>query len=492
MITNLNNRHTLAFVLLSIFLMVFFSCRKTDIIDDNTELTLSFSADTVIFDTVFTSLGSATQFLKVYNPSANAVNISSIKLARGEQSRYRINIDGEPALSIKDYKLEGNDSLYIFVRVTIDPTAQNTPFVVSDSIIFETNSNFQDVDLVAWGQNANYILADTEIPGLPKFKIVAGEFEDLTWTADKPYVIYGYAVVDSNGILRVDAGAQIHFHDRSGLWVYKGGSIKVNGTLDEPVVFQGDRLEDFYEDLPGQWDRIWINEGSIDNEINYAIIRNGFIGIQAETLQEQMGNSLILKNTIIENMSGVGLFSRFYNITATNCLFANSGQFSAALTWGGLYDFRHCTFANYWPYGVRPDELLALNNFVEDENGNITAFEFDAYFGNCIAYGRNIEELLFSFDEGAPYNYLFDHCLLKTEKDISDQERFRNSFKNEDPLFKDYQEGDYSLDTLSPAIDYGTLDVINTSAIDLSNDILNVNRLPEPDLGAYEFVPGRK
>jgi hypothetical protein len=468
------------------------SCKKSDIVDDDPSIMLGFSTDTVIFDTVFTSIGSVTQYLKVYNPSANAVNISSIKLARGDQSRYRINIDGDPGLSINDYKLEGLDSLFIFVRVTIDPTDENNPFVVSDSILFETNGNLQDVDLVAWGQNANYILADTEVPGLPKYKIVAGEFEDITWTADKPYVIYGYAVVDSNGILRVDPGVQVHFHDRSGLWVYKGGSIKVNGTLEDPVVFQGDRLEDFYEDLPGQWDRIWINEGSVNNEINYAIIRNGFIGIQAETLQEQMGNQLILTNTIIENMSGVGLFSRFYNITSTNCLFANCGQFSAALTWGGLYDFRHCTFANYWPYGVRPDELLALNNFLEDENGNVTAFEFDAYFGNCIAYGRNIEELLFSFDEAANYNYLFDHCLLKTEKDISSEENFINCLKNEDPLFKSYQEGDYALDTLSPAIDYGTLDVINTSAIDLSKDILGINRLPEPDVGAFEFVPEGK
>jgi hypothetical protein len=408
------------FVLASLVILAISSCKKDDIIDEDPSIQLNFSTDTVMFDTVFTSLGSVTQYLKVYNPSANSINISSITLARGDQSRYRINIDGDPGLSINDYKLKGNDSLFIFVRVTIDPTDENNPFVVTDSIVFETNGNMQDVDLVAWGQNANYIVADTEIPGLPKFKIVAGEFEEVTWTAEKPYVVYGYAVVDSNGLLRVDPGVQVHFHNGSGLWVYKGGTIKVNGTLDEPVVFQGDRLEEFYDDLPGQWDRIWINEGSVDNEINYAIIRNGFIGIQAETLQEQMGNQLIISNTTIENMSGVGLFTRFYNVSGANCVFANCGQYTAALTWGGLYDFRHCTFANYWAYGVRPDELLALNNFLSDETGTTTAFEFDAYFGNCIAYGRNIEELLFSFDEGATYSYLFDHSLLKTEKEITD------------------------------------------------------------------------
>ena len=279
--TKAGSRNTTLFT--SVFLIIAFlylsSCKKDDIIDTDPSVKLGFSTDTVIFDTVFTTLGSVTQHLKVYNPSGNTIRISSIRLAGGSQSPYRLNIDGEASFAVKDVELAGNDSLFIFVRVTIDPTDENNPFVVTDSILFETNGNIQDVDLAAWGQNANYILADTQVPGFPKYKIIAHEFEDITWTADKPYVIYGFAVVDSNGTLRINAGARIYFHDKSGLWIYKGGTIKVNGTFEEPVTFQGDRLEGFYKDLPGQWDRIWINEGSFNNEINYAVIRNGFIGI---------------------------------------------------------------------------------------------------------------------------------------------------------------------------------------------------------------------
>jgi len=470
---------------------VFFtSCNKDDIINTDPGITLSFSTDTVFFDTVFTSLGSVTQYLKIYNTDENKVNISSIRLAGGEASPYRMNVNGTPATFVENIEIRGKDSLFIFIRVTINPDDQNSPFVVNDSIVFETNGNLQDVNLVSWGQNANYILADTYIQGFPKFKIVAHEFEEITWTAEKPYVIYGYAVVDSNGILNIQAGTQIHFHDaNSGLWIYKGGNLKVNGTFDAPVVFQGDRLEEFYDDLPGQWDRIWINEGSVNNVINYAIIKNGFIGIQAETLQEQMGNQLILTNTIIENMTGYGLLSRFYNITSNNCLIAGCGQYLAALTWGGLYDFRHCTFANDWASSVRLTPSLVLNNYVEDQQGTVYAFEFDAYFGNCIIYGRNGEEFLDVFSEEATYNYFFDNCLLKTEKEITDPAHYLNSFKNEDPLFVNPDSLDYQLDTLSPAIDRGNPQVLIDSPFDITIDLLQVNRSESPDLGTYEFVP---
>jgi hypothetical protein len=267
----------------------------------------------------------------------------------------------------------------------------------------------------------------------------------------------------------------------------------VNGTAEEPVTFQGDRLEEFYRDLPGQWDKIWIFEGSVDNEINYAIIRNGFIGIHAQNLNPNPTEShLKITNTIIENMSGFGLFTNIYNITCANTVFSNCGSYSAAILGGGNYDFRHCTFANYWPYSVRPTPLFALTNYYQLNDTLVYVSDLDAYFGNNIIYGRNDEELTLDFVEETSWNYQFDHCLLKTELDITDPAYFRECFKNEDPLFTNTLENDYSLDTLSPAIDYGSLDVLNSSLIDISKDILRNSRLPEPDLGAYEFVPGER
>ncbi len=424
----------------------------------------------------------------VYNTNANKIKISKISLANGTNSRYSINVDGTHGHNFDNIEIRGNDSLFIFIRVMIDPQDDALPFIVTDSILFETNGNQQDIDLVAWGQNANFILADTYREGFPPYKIVAHEGVDTSWTNELPFVIYGYAVVDSTASLTIDAGTKIYFHNGSGLWIYKGGSLKVNGTLEEPVIFQNDRLEDFYKDLPGQWDRIWINEGSIDNEINYAIIRNGFIGIQAETLSTFMGNQLTLTNTIIENMSGAGILTRYYQIAAANCVIANCGQYALALTLGGTYDFRQTTIANYWGYSYRQTPSVVLNNYAEDYDGQIYAYPLIANFGNTIIYGNHDEEIQFDENNGEEFTYIFDHCLLKTTLDISDSIKFISSFKNSDPEFVDYQINNYELDSLSPAIDTGSFEIANTVPFDING----INRTESPDLGAYEWVPQEK
>lgn len=484
------SRHFLNVVLLS-FVMVLLavsSCKKDDIIDTSPSLKLNFSADTLIFDTVFSTIGSATQVLKVYNPSDKKVKISRIYLAGGGVSRYAMNVDGVAGTSFDDVEIGGNDSLWVFVRVTINPGDGDLPFIVTDSIFFETNGNEQDVDLVAWGQNARFILWDTDRPNLPKYKIVAGEGVDTTWTADLPIVIYGYAVVDSTGSLTINAGTKIYFHKGSGLWIYKGGSLKVMGTMDEPVLFDSDRLESFYSDLPGQWDRIWLNEGSVNNEINYAVIRNGFIGIQAETLQEYMGNQLNLTNTIIENMSGAGVLTRYYLIASYNCVIANCGQYAVALTLGGSYDFRQTTIANYWNYNYRQTPSVLLNNYVVDQQGVTYAYPFSANFANTIIYGNQQNEFLIDKNDGEEFTSIFDHCLLRTQEDISNGDMYINCLKNQDPKFVDYATNNYELDTLSPAIDAGSIEIANTVPV----DIKGVSRTESPDLGAYEWVPAGK
>jgi len=477
---------TFSIILISgiIILSIISSCKKDDSFDTSPDLKLEFSSDTIIFDTVFTTIGSITEQIRVYNRNDQNVKISSIKLAGSGNSRYSLNVDGEPGTSFNDVEIRGNDSIYIFARVTIDPNDETLPYIVTDSILFETNGNLQDVDLVAWGQNARFILWDTDRPNLPKYKIVAGEGVDTTWTSDLPIVIYGYAVVDSTGSLNIDAGTNIYFHSGSGLWIYKGGSLKVNGTLEQPVYFQGDRLEGFYDDLPGQWDRIWINEGAVDNVINYAVIRNGFIGIQAETLQEYMGNQLTISNTIIENMSGAGMLTRYYLVASANCVFANCGQYALALTLGGSYDFRHTTIANYWNYSIRNTESVYLNNYFITQNYQVVAYPFSATFANSIIYGNQLNELAID-DSVAEFIYTFDHCLLKTDLNISNSGNFVECLKNEDPLFVDYLENNYQLDSLSPAKNIGNPDI----SASIPTDIKGKDRTQTPDLGAYEWVP---
>ncbi|MCP4553318.1 MAG: hypothetical protein GY834_15040 [Bacteroidetes bacterium] len=464
--------------------LIISSCKKDRMISIDENIKLEFSSDSISFDTVFTTIGSVTKQLKILNPSDQKIKISSIKLNGGELSRYRINIDGVPALEVHDIELNAHDSLYIFIKVMIDPNDENSPFVVADQIQFMTNGNTQNVELVAWGQNANYVIADQIITGLPPFKIIAEENTNTTWDANKPYLVYGYAVVDSGASLLIKEGTQIHFHNNSGLWIYKGGNIKVDGTKENPVVFQGDRLDFDYQDIPGQWDRIWINEGSIDNEINYAIIKNGFIGIQAETLEEQMGNSLILTNTEITNMTGSGILSRNYNINGFNNVISNSENYLLALTMGGIIDFNHCTFANYWSRSVRQLPSVYISNYHQYKSGSVSTRELHVNFGNSIIDGVNNEELEIDLLDDDISSFLFDHTALKTLLD-TDNSFYLNCLINKYNFFKHPTKNSFELGLLSPAINRGSIDIGIMFPIDLSGN----SRIESPDLGAYEFAP---
>jgi hypothetical protein len=458
------------------FISFFYACRKDEKITTDSSAKLDFSGDSVVFDTVFTTVGSTVAALLVYNPNDKKVIVSSIKLAGGEQSQFRLNIDGVPGNSATNIEISGKDSLFIFVEVTVDPNNALAPFLVLDSILFSTNGNIQDVKLVAYGQNAHYFKADTRIPGYPPFSIIPSVGNIAHWINDKPYVIFDYAVVDSAVLLEIDPGVRIYFHKGGGLWVYEEGNIKVNGTKDLPVTFQGDRLESFYREEPGQWDRIWINENTTkSNEFHHAIIKNAFIGIQAEVSQT-ISQKLILENTQIRNMSGLGIFGTAYDIDATNTTIANCGQQLLGLTLGGTFNFTHCTFANYWTASQRQDPSFVFNNY-----NSLQALPLDAKFLNCILDGNVDEELAFDLDTtGGKGKYLFTNCLLRTQKNTTDPAHYTSVFLNQDPGFVDKTKNDFRLSSGSFVINKGA----NTTIL---KDIVEFLRTPPTDLGAYEF-----
>ena len=73
-------------------LLAMVACRQNIVSDDPT-LRLTFSHDTVLFDTVFTTLGSSTKRVMVYNPNEDAVCIKQVSMREGKY--FRINLDGE-------------------------------------------------------------------------------------------------------------------------------------------------------------------------------------------------------------------------------------------------------------------------------------------------------------------------------------------------------------------------------------------------------------
>jgi len=468
-----------AFFISILLFITFFSCKKDDF-TTNPNDKLSFSVDTVMFDTIFTTIGSTTLNFKVYNKNAKSIKLDKIKLARGNNSPYRLNINGYKTNELSDVEIKSNDSIFIFVEVTIDPNRNK--MIEQDSILFIYNGNSQDIDLVSFGQDV-HLVNSVELTN------------DTVWTNNIPHLIYNYVYLDSLKTLTIEEGSIIYFHHNAGMFIH--GTLIVNGTKDNPVIFRGDRLESFYDDVPGQWGGIQLLSGGGQSKINYAEIKNAIVGIQVGTLGGSSGESLTLTNTKILNMNYAGIYAMASQINAFNSVVANCGFYNVALLVGGTYNFYHCSFANYWSLSNRSTPEIVLTNNLETNDFFYVGNLHEANFKDCIIHGNIKTEMGFNNNQAYEFNYFLENCLLKydsEELDISDANHYKNIFSKpvDDNLFLNFAENDYSLDTLSFAKDKGSFDVLNTFpfAFDITKDIEQEDRTNDsaPDLGAYERI----
>ena len=497
-------RHFLTFLIFAIVIFMS-SCRK-DFSSIPSFGELEFSKDTVFLDTIFTNIGSATYNLKVYNRGNKSITIPKIALENGTSSNYRLNVDGIPGKEFNDIDILAKDSIFVFVETTINVNNISNP-LYTDRILFDNGNNQQDVDLVTLVQDANFIFPGKDpismkidsltLDGSPTS--IKGRFltdTELTFTNTKPTVIYGYATVPGNKTLTIEAGAKVYFHSNSGLIVDDKATLKINGTLAEKVIFEGDRLEYDFNEIPGQWGTIWMRAGSKDNEIYHAQIKNGIIGILIDSIGSNTTPTLMLQNTEIYNHSNFGVLARETNIKAHNVIIGSAGQASLAATIGGTYNFTHSTFANYWNNGIRQLPAVLVNNYFTytDVNGqeitetrNLNA----ANFTNCIFDGNNNIEFILDKTEGSLFNFKVSNSLIQfndannsfgdnPEMDFSNS-NYQNIIMNGNLDFRNSQKNDFIIGQGSDAIN-------KAATTNFSFDILGVDRTVAPDIGAYQHI----
>ncbi len=460
-------------MLLILSFTVFFilSCRKDTFITGK-DAAVRFSSDTLFFDTVFTSSGSITETVKIINNNNQKLRLSDVKLMGGAGSYFSIMIDGSPGPEQTGVELEANDSLYLFVAVTVKPGASNLPFIVQDSIQVSFNGNQKYIQLQAWGQNAHFLRNQT-------IKT------NTVWDNTLPYVILGGLQVDTNVLLTIPRGCRIYLHANAPLLV--DGSLQVSGDKYDStkVYFQGDRLDEPYREFPGSWPGIYFRGTSVNNNLQFVVIKNAYQGIVVEGPSLNATPKVILNQCVIDNSYDAGILGAQSSIQASNCLISNCGK-NIVLGYGGNYQFTHCTaasFSNDLIAHVSP--VLSVSNYVLQGATPVTA-DLNANFINCIFWGNNgnvDDEVVVSQQGATPFSVNFSNCLWKV-KNTPAGIGTANIIANNDPLFDSVNTSrryyDFHLKAGSPAIGKG---VSTAFTQDLDG---NPRPVGLPDLGCYE------
>lgn len=459
--------------------MTLWSCTDNWSFSADSRYNLSFGADTIRLDTVFTGVASATKGFMIYNTNSVGLRFDAV-MGGGDGSPFRMNMDGEGGPVLTGLEIPANDSLFCFVSANI-PFSDNAGLVEAfDSIRFILESgNVQFVRLAASGQNA------VRLRGLTLER-------DTVLTARMPYIIYDSLCVAQGAVLTLDPGVRLFFHKDAVLDV--AGRIVARGSADSVIVMRGDRLDLMLPKLPydlldGQWGGILLRSSSVANVFEYCDIHSGSWGIYADNSGvEELKMSVV--SSVIHNVSGNGIEAVSCSLKVANSQITNAGLSCVDIA-GGKAEFTFCTIAGFsmWKAGR---EAVALHG---SRDGRLTPIE-GATFRNCIITGRyqtaftvQVED---SIRDRVPYSV--SNSLLMVQ-DTTDA-RFRDVvFDRRDARiygssnFTDRTERGYAsvftLDSLSRA--RGIAD--DLSAV-WTVDLAGVPRPPAgADAGCYQCVP---
>lgn len=481
---------------LSLFaLLAFLSCDREVYLEDPSAMVF-FSQDTLRFDTVFTEVGSITRSIRIYNPYNKYLRLDRVYLKADKSNFFRLNVDGQATNDARNIEIPPKDSVYVFAEVTISPDmpVSISPFIVEDDIVVEQNGREQSVLLQAYGQNANYI-PNRFFGG--KQALLSCDFNTITWDDPKPYVIYGVLAIDSCELV-IPEGTQVYVHGGIGyssgripyndgvLVVLKDGKLSVQGSVDQPVVFQGDRLESEYSDVPGQWGGIFIGTQATGSSIQHAIIKNSIVGVRVDSL----GDVTVDKSQFY-NQSAVGVYSfHAKSVNISNSLFYNPQSTAISLQYGGTHQIDYCTVVKNT--STKGSALAASNYRCLEPPACLTGFlhnDIELNVRNTVFQSNAEDALNFARRADAKFDYNMEHSAIKAKELFSDYfADFKDKCLNcvyiqpKDTLFLDAGNLDFRLDTSS---------ILNARAlplIDIQTDLLEQSRdVTTPDIGCYEL-----
>lgn len=439
------------------------SCISDSVSTSPTDI-LTFSRDTVNFDTVFTDLGTPTARLVVANRAKKGIVISSIRL-KNPESNFSINVDGMSGKSFHDVEIWREDSIFMFIECFIPATTGNEPYRVEDELEFVTNGVTQTVTLEAYGQNVTRLRA-TRIT------------EDTRFTAERPYVVFDSLVVDKGGVLRIDPDVRLLFHDGASLIVH--GRIEACGEPGKLIQMRGDRLDNVlpnvsYDILAGQWEGMRISRESFGNRLEYVDMRSTASGLRLDSCGDLSQRKIELRNSWLHNSQTNVLNAKYCNIAAYGACFSESPEAVVSLT-GGTGEFVQCTIANNYLFSAITQPLLCLYHAMSpkegetpDDNPNpLMKFALE----NSIIYGIGKDLNIGDFTGSEVF---FRNVAMKAEG--NDDDNFINCLWECDPLFltdRPKYYFNYHVATDSPVIGKGNPQFLTPATM---TDIDGVDRM---------------
>jgi len=468
-----------------IVLSISISGCNDEILSTNPKDKLSFSTDTLTFDTVFTTIGSATSKIMIYNRNNSALKISSLGLSGGGSSSFKINVDGSLNANnqFSNIEIRAKDSIYIFVSVTVNPVA-TSPLFIQDSLVFKTNGVIQNVKLQAYGQNVTVLRNKL-------FTI------DATLTADKPYIIYGYVAIDTSKTLTINPGCKLYFHNNANLMVY--GNLKANGTAQNPILMRGDRLDNIkystpfpYNNVAGQWGGLYLLWEGGNHVMQHVNMNSGYVGIYFSNQNRNVIPTLEITDCRIHNFLMYGLVVQNGNVQVLNSEISNTSSYSVYLN-GGNHSFIQSSIANY--FGTAQPFSRDKKPAVMIMNLNRVA-PMQSIFRNCIISGNIENEFSLVSQFLDQYKGIFDHCYIRKPVGLTLAQftNIRWSAKNDTLLFKSSKYDlikntyfNFMPDSLSPVRGLADPSIAAQFPLDLNgNNRMIGNR---PDAGAYQWQP---
>lgn len=446
-------RITFSFLIILFLSTLFLSCDNDEDFNHDPSFRLSFSKDSLSFDTIFSSLPSTTQQLKVYNTSSKSILIDEINL-QNNVNDYLLNINGIEGNSVKHIQIPANDSLFIFVKLIVEDRDEDNPYLLEDFIQFTFNSKIQRFLIKSWGQD---IIRFTE-----------NEIKSQVWTSKRPYFIEEALFLKQNSELTINEGAKVYFKKDAGLHLY--GNLNIKGSFDKPVFFGSYRREELYDNVPAQWNGLSFYSESKDNYISHLHLENAVKGLSLES--EKNDNKLEMEYSKLLNFSTTGIKINNFDLKMHDVIVSNCGEQAILLEGDGNFEFNHCNFVNQWQISFR--DKPCLSNLSNNKN--------NLKIANSIIWGTRSNELEIGSDA------IIRNCLIKLseEKQNDLSTNFRSCIFNSDPEFISVSKHDYNFKENSVLIDKALLDIANFYPVDFNGNSRISNAAP--DIGSIEFI----